>query len=240
MGNQQKKIPQKEYKPLTIKRTYPKNKYDPNKKCETCSNIIEKNFQISSMKFCRECYNKKLIENKKTNFPFWEQSLKSKYDGNEILENKLYLGGETSAYRKEKLKELNITNILIVGLYLYKFFPDDFIYKQIEIRDEENEEILQYFIPSILFINQSKGACLVHCKGGMSRSASIVISYIMFSKKINFDDAYDFVSSKRGIICPNDGFVEQLKEFEEILKLINYEFKFLEPMQRILFEGDDF
>ena len=240
MGNKQQKIKTNKYIPLTVKRTYPKKLIDMNKKCDTCTNIIEPNFQLSGMIYCRDCYNKKLIINKENLIPFLELSLKAKFDANEILENKLYLGGETSAYRKEKLKELNITNILIVGLYLYKFFPDDFIYKQIEIRDEENEEILQYFIPSILFINQSKGACLVHCKGGMSRSASIVISYIMFSKKINFDDAYDFVSSKRGIICPNDGFVEQLKEFEEMLELINYEFKFLEPMQRILFEGDDF
>ncbi len=240
MGNKQKKIPQREYKPLTTLRTYPKKKYDPNKKCETCSNIIEKNFQISSMIYCRDCYNKKLIENKEKNFPFWEQSLKCKYDCNEIIENKLYLGGETSAYRKEKLKEFNITNILIVGLYLYKFFPDDFIYKQIEIRDEEDEDILRYFIPSIFFINQSKGSCLVHCKGGMSRSASIVISYIMFTKKLNYHNAHEFVLDKRVIIYPNDGFIEQLKEFEEMLELINYEYKFLEPMQRILFEGDDF
>ena len=192
------------------------------------------------MIYCRDCYNKKLIENKEKNFPFWEQSLKCKYDCNEIIENKLYLGGETSAYRKEKLKELNVTNILIVGLYLYKFFPDDFIYKQIEIRDEEDEDILRYFIPSIFFINESKGSCLVHCKGGMSRSASIVISYIMFTKKLNYHNAHEFVLDKRVIIYPNDGFIEQLKEFEEMLELINYEYKFLEPMQRILFEGDDF
>ncbi len=240
MGNIQKQIPQKEYKPLTTLRTYPKKKYDPNKKCATCSNIIEKNFQISSMIYCRDCYNKKLIENKEKNFPLWEESLKYKYDGNEIIENKLYLGGETSAYRKEKLKEFNITNILIVGLYLYQFYPNSFIYKQIEIRDEEFADILRYFIPSIIFINESKGKCLVHCKAGMSRSASIVISYIMFIQKTTFENAYNYVIERRNIIYPNEGFIEQLKEFQEMLELINYEFRFLEPMQRIIFEGDDF
>ena len=240
MGNKQQKIKTNKYIPLTVKRTYPKKIIDMNKKCDTCTNIIEPNFQLSGMIYCRDCYNKKLIINKENLIPFLELSLKAKFDANEILENKLYLGGETSAYRKEKLKELNVTNILIVGLYLYKFFPDDFIYKQIEIRDEEDEDILRYFIPSIIFINESKGSCLVHCKGGFSRSPSIVISYIMFTKKLNYYNAYQFVSSKRTCIYPNDGFVEQLKEFEEMLQLINYQYKFLEPMQRILFEGDDF
>ena len=240
MGNKQQKIKTNKYIPLTVKRTYPKKLIDMNKKCDTCTNIIEPNFQLSGMIYCRDCYNKKLIINKENLIPFLELSLKAKFDANEILENKLYLGGETSAYRKEQLIELGITNILIVGLYLYQFYPNSFIYKQIEIRDEEFADILRYFIPSIIFINESKGKCLVHCKAGMSRSASIVISYIMFIQKTTFENAYNYVIERRNIIYPNEGFIEQLKEFQEMLELINYEFRFLEPMQRIIFEGNDF
>ena len=57
---------------------------------------------------------------------------------------------------------------------------------------------------------------------------------------MNFQDAYDFVLHKRKIICPNYGFIEQLIEFQEMLELINYKFKFLQPMQNIIFEKDDF
>jgi protein-tyrosine phosphatase len=74
----------------------------------------------------------------------------------------------------------------------------------------------------------------------MSRSASFVIAIIMYFKKMNFQDAYNFVLHKRKIICPNYGFIEQLIEFQEMLELINYDFKFLHSMHNIIFEDDDF
>ena len=57
---------------------------------------------------------------------------------------------------------------------------------------------------------------------GSSRSATIVIAYIMWKQKMKYDDAYNFVKNKRKIANPNFGFVEQLKIFEEILKENDY------------------
>ena len=39
----------------------------------------------------------------------------------------------------------------------------------------------------------------------------------MWTKKLKFDEAFDFVRSKRQIVCPNDGFQSQLKLFEKLL-----------------------
>ena len=64
--------------------------------------------------------------------------------------------------------------------------------------------------------------CFVHCVRGFSRSATFVIAYVMFNNKLSFDKAYDFVFKKRSLINPNDGFIEQLKEFEEILIICKY------------------
>ena len=57
---------------------------------------------------------------------------------------------------------------------------------------------------------------------GSSRSASIVIAYIMWSEKKTFSEAFDIVKSKR-FISPNEGFIEQLKMFDKLLVENNYD-----------------
>jgi protein-tyrosine phosphatase len=228
-----------EIKPLTTERKYPKKKLIYNLKCPKCKNPIEPEFQLCR-KFiiCRKCYNKIMEEQKEDLLDYFSRL---KFEASEILEDKLYLGNEGSSFSKKKLKKRGITDIIIVGYNLYKFYPEDFNYKQIEIDDNEHEEILKYFIPIILYIlNNEDKVFFIHCQAGISRSASIVISIIMFIKKLNFEEAFKFVSNKRKIISPNFGFIQQLKEFQEMLELIDYKFKFLQPMQNIIFEDNDF
>lgn len=71
------------------------------------------------------------------------------------------------------------------------------------------------------FIDQNitSGNVLVHCQAGVSRSATIVIAYIMKKNKIKSKAALEFVQEKRPIVGPNDGFLEQLKSWELDLKL---------------------
>ena len=230
----------KRLKPLSTKRTFEKIKNNPNNKCIICKKIVEPNFMICrSVRLYRECYSKKMEQQKKVSIKFLSFSKKS-FAGNEILDNKLYLGNEHDSFLKEKLKSIGITNIIVLGYKSYNFYPEDFEYKIIEVVDIENEDILKYFIPIIIYYSNIKGKCFIHCQAGMSRSASFVIAIIMYFKKMNFQDAYNFVLHKRKIICPNYGFIEQLIEFQEMLELINYKFKFLQPMQNIIFEKDDF
>ena len=58
---------------------------------------------------------------------------------------------------------------------------------------------------------------------GASRSASVVIAYVMWAQKMPFKEALDFVSKKRSAVFPNQGFKDQLKKFEGILKENNYD-----------------
>lgn len=58
---------------------------------------------------------------------------------------------------------------------------------------------------------------LVNCFAGVSRSATIVIAYLMYKNKWGFEDAFSFVKSKRNIINPNYGFVCQLYGLQDIL-----------------------
>jgi protein-tyrosine phosphatase len=72
------------------------------------------------------------------------------------------------------------------------------------------------FAEGITFINDSissGGKVLVHCFAGVSRSATMVIAYMMQEHSMSYHSAMKFVKSKRAFINPNDGFRTQLIHF---------------------------
>ena len=68
-----------------------------------------------------------------------------------------------------------------------------------------------------LCCRKSGQAVLVHCKMGVSRSASTVIAYAMKQQHWPLDVALGFVRECRSIVKPNDGFMKQLQTYNGIL-----------------------
>ena len=62
-------------------------------------------------------------------------------------------------------------------------------------------------------VQGNSGKVFIHCKAGVSRSATITIAYLMKKYKLTYEEALMYVRSKRSIICPNAGFVKQLKHY---------------------------
>ena len=58
------------------------------------------------------------------------------------------------------------------------------------------------------------GIALVHCKYGISRSVAFIIAYLIKYLKFSADSALEFLLKKRSKIKPNDGFMDQLREYE--------------------------
>ena len=131
---------------------------------------------------------------------------------------KLYLGNSTSSADIPKLKQLGIKKILSImdfGVPSYNK-EDNFIHKVIGIPDVLTQNIIQYFGECLNFI-KGEEKVLVHCMAGASRSATIVIAYLMWTEKMPYNKALDFVREKRFIIYPNPGFRNQLQIFEKEL-----------------------
>ena len=142
-------------------------------------------------------------------------------DISKISEN-LYLGDRSGANNVNRLKFIGIEKILTVMSHFGRHYPKNtFNHKNINIDDTQNANIIQYFKECLYFID-GKEKILVHCGAGISRSATIIIAYIMWKEKKSLNDAIKFVKSKREEISPNSGFIEQLKIFEKLINENNY------------------
>lgn len=149
----------------------------------------------------------------------------------EILPGLLYLGSVMEADVKSNLQEVGITNILCTMEQVWMPYPEAFEYKFLLINDEENEEILCYLDEISDYIHQTlttnPGAkLLVHCFAGHSRSASMVIAYLMKYHDMTYDEALDLVKKNRETASPNDGFVTQLRSYGQKLaarRVVNME-----------------
>jgi len=93
-------------------------------------------------------------------------------------------------------------------------------YMKIPVRDSTTENIVDWFQSAFDFIDRVKacdGKVLVHCVGGVSRSATIAVGYVMRSLHLSLDNAYRLVKDKRPSISPNLNFMGQLLQYEKQL-----------------------
>ena len=195
---------------------YPWNRDNEEKYVFTSINVLDVDYQTFANKY------KKLL-----NFDNSGQSDLVKKYPSIIIENKLLLGDSDNAEDKNVMIEYGITHILNITQLVDNEFENDkelnIKYLRYELSDSPDENIADKFNDCIQFIQDAlnendgdnKNTVLVHCFAGVSRSSSAVISYFMKTKNMSFDDAYHFVQSKRRIIDPNEGFVEQLKKWQQ-------------------------
>ena len=86
--------------------------------------------------------------------------------------------------------------------------------------DQQDFDILQHIDLALEFMHKYFKVCpiLVHCFMGISRSASIIIAFLMQLKQINYEQALFYLRQKRRQVQPNPGFVLQLLKFEKRLR----------------------
>mmetsp|Transcript_39511 Transcript_39511/g.50998 ORF Transcript_39511/g.50998 Transcript_39511/m.50998 type:complete len:563 (+) Transcript_39511:444-2132(+) len=137
----------------------------------------------------------------------------------------IYVGGKAVAGNRKKLEENNITYILNTSFtHCPNFFEeekDSFTYRSFRLYDSKEEEIIWFIYQAFDFIEEArqKGTnILVHCIEGVSRSCTICIAYLMWSKAMSYEQAFDHVREQRGVCSPNIGFVCQLLEWQKIRK----------------------
>ncbi|RIA97053.1 protein-tyrosine phosphatase-like protein [Glomus cerebriforme] len=121
----------------------------------------------------------------------------------------------------EKGTDSSSENNVIVNKMIDEIIP--LSYLRIDIADDPSSNISKHFHECIGFIENAKstnGRVYVHCQAGISRSATIVVAYLMNSQKISYKRALNLVKEKRPFVKPNHGFRKQLREFEKKILLI--------------------
>ena len=140
----------------------------------------------------------------------------------QITDN-IYLGNLLNAQNIKGMLELGIKKVLsLITETQLLVYPKEIEHKLINIPDLPRQNIIQYFDECLLFIDNNK-KILVHCFAGASRSATIVIAYIMWKYQLGFSEAFETVKKRRPIISPNIGFIRQLKIFDKLLKKNKYD-----------------
>lgn len=113
-----------------------------------------------------------------------------------------------------------VRHILNVTREIDNFFPGMFDYLNVRVYDDEKTDLLKHWDNTFKYINKARNEgskVLVHCKMGISRSASVVIAYAMKAFNWNFDKALKHVKAKRNCIKPNTNFLNQLETYQGIL-----------------------
>lgn len=141
-----------------------------------------------------------------------------------LITNHIYLGNAYNAANFEQLKDLNIGLIVNITEEIPTYFPNDFQYINLPIRDINNADIkpqLELIIDKIYdyIINPDNNEknVLVHCYKGASRSASIVIAYQLKYENRRLDNIYIDLKEKRRIVNINKSFWKVLSEFEDAI-----------------------
>lgn len=95
---------------------------------------------------------------------------------------------------------------------------------RVAVDDACDQNIQDYFSDALSFMREHVKLghpVLVHCIMGMSRSASIVLLYLMHMEGLSLKESYDLVKSKRPCINPNPRFLKELSKQELGLKGCN-------------------
>ncbi|XP_064613046.1 protein phosphatase Slingshot homolog 1-like isoform X2 [Liolophura sinensis] len=154
----------------------------------------------------------------------------------------LYLGSEWNASNLEELQDNGIRYILNVTREIDNFFPGMFTYMNIREYDVEETDLLKYWEKTYKFISKARKAgskVLVHCKMGVSRSASTVIAFIMKDLGWSLDETYDYVKQKRSCIKPNKSFMKQLETYQGILNASRQRYIFKSKSETNLQDPED-
>src|SRR5579883_2881879 len=139
-----------------------------------------------------------------------------------ILDGYLYLGSRHVAKDRDLLDQYTITAVVNVTPDEPNHFSNDpqFSYLSCPINDDSDENISAYFDVASDFIEQMRNEgrnILVHCRGGVSRSPTIVLAYLIKYRDMDLQQAFTLVRKCRRIE-PNDGFCKQLIEYETKLR----------------------
>ncbi|OAA72209.1 Dual specificity phosphatase, catalytic domain protein [Cordyceps fumosorosea ARSEF 2679] len=140
----------------------------------------------------------------------------------------LFIGNIYSSYRREALEPNHITAILSIldarhalwsSQRVRRLVPEE-NHLYVPCLDNSTMNLLPFMARVCDFIDKHATAgadsnVLVHCQAGVSRSAAVVVAYLMRRDGMALDDAIEAVRERRRV-RPNANFMDQLRVWEAV------------------------
>ena len=134
------------------------------------------------------------------------------------IDGQIYLGNAYNAADYDYLKKFGITGIVNACNEISNYFEDDFRYFNIDILDINNSSIYKFFDPFIDYIKnemEQNGKVFIHCYMGSSRSAILVVLYLVYFRSFTMDKSIIYITEKRNRVNINITYIEELKKYLE-------------------------
>lgn len=136
----------------------------------------------------------------------------------------LFIGNEEAANNLEWLNSSGITHVINCAKEIPNFYDGTLRYLRLDLGDGQSEinteddlhrvaEGSYRYISSVLR-RDPKIKILVHCRAGISRSASIVVYYLMRKMGLSYDQALKYLRDRRPIVSPNAWYEKQLRDMD--------------------------
>ena len=137
-----------------------------------------------------------------------------------IIDN-IYLGNAYNAANYNLLTELDIHTIINISSNIPNYFENDLHldinYIHYNIKDINDSNISEYLTKSYSVLsNNTDKNILIHCYAGSSRSASIILYYLIKKYNYSFENANNLLKSKRDIVNINTTYIDEIKKLCEI------------------------
>lgn len=149
----------------------------------------------------------------------------------------LYLSSIDESMDPNLLKKNRIKHILFIAdsykpPYIMDYYQQNGIkHHHIYLPDIPSAQIHKYFSETTQWIHRNqkrREATLIHCMAGISRSASIILAYLLYLAHYSkhkgllktpeptlLPNVLGYLRSRRSIVNPNPGFIQQLFKYEK-------------------------
>lgn len=131
----------------------------------------------------------------------------------------LWISGYDIIKSKEFFDYINPTHILNCAEELSPTYLKPTITHKLPMIDDVDEEAIHQILEGASLLHKwitPNTTVLVHCRAGISRSATIILAYMILYANYTFEEAYTHLQKARPIIQPNEFYREILKSLRPL------------------------
>jgi protein-tyrosine phosphatase len=152
--------------------------------------------------------------------PIINKNKRRQREASEVIPGFMWLGDASNAMDVDALVSLDISAVVNCAamdtLTNQFYYPETWRYTEYEASDDLNYELLERHLDEFVrFIDECRGEkrkVLVHCVGGINRSATLCVAYLVIREGLSLKEAITQCYQARPCILTNEHFLTSLIE----------------------------